>query len=326
MSSSRSALGFLPTHRVPVDGLATYPEPDPAAPPGPRVEASLDVQVLEQREDGWAELLCSNGWKAWSDGRLLEALPRFVPASGMLTFSAPDPALSPGERLDGGLDVSVIEQRPDGWARVLCSNGWSALGGRAAPARGPYRRSAAGGAVWGIGSVVGSVIGCSVGRVGAIRPARSRLRRVGNARHRRRGVHTLASADRGRTRPGRFAPPLGSGARRRRVPVDISYAFLFRVDTNAFPHIGLVGVAAGALILLYAAAPLVTGRLLPRRVLFAGSFLAVDTALLYFGRWLHPATGIGVDIGPFLVLAGGVVAAVSHFRTRPVGARGLGWI
>src|SRR5579884_2935046 len=126
MSTLDSGVDFQATHRVPAAGLATYPEPASDAPPGPRLEPALDVQVVEQRDDGWAKIACSNGWTAWGDGRLLATLPRYVPASGIVTFAAADPRQPPGARLDAGLEVAVTEQRPDGWAHVVCSNGWSA--------------------------------------------------------------------------------------------------------------------------------------------------------------------------------------------------------
>ena len=48
-----------------------------------------------------------------------------VPAGGLDAWDAPDPSRSPVDRLDAGLDVQVTE-RSGNWARVLCSNGWSA--------------------------------------------------------------------------------------------------------------------------------------------------------------------------------------------------------
>ena len=49
-----------------------------------------------------------------------------VPAGGLPTWSQPDPALPSGQALDAGLAVQVLDQRADGWTRVLCANGWSA--------------------------------------------------------------------------------------------------------------------------------------------------------------------------------------------------------
>ena len=49
-----------------------------------------------------------------------------VPASGLRAWSEPDPKRSPVATLDPGLEVRCVEQRADGWARVVCSNTWSA--------------------------------------------------------------------------------------------------------------------------------------------------------------------------------------------------------
>jgi hypothetical protein len=67
--------GFRPTHRVPKAGLASWAVPDPAAAPGPRLDSGLEVQVLESLPTEWTRVLCSNGWSAWVDGRLLEQPP-----------------------------------------------------------------------------------------------------------------------------------------------------------------------------------------------------------------------------------------------------------
>jgi len=64
---------FSPTHRTPKGGLAAWEAPDPGRPPGPRLDPRLDVEVVESRPDGWARVVCANGWSAWVDGRLLEA-------------------------------------------------------------------------------------------------------------------------------------------------------------------------------------------------------------------------------------------------------------
>lgn len=47
-----------------------------------------------------------------------------VPAVGLPTWPAPDPAAAPGPNLDPGLAVQVVEDRGD-WVRVVCENGWS---------------------------------------------------------------------------------------------------------------------------------------------------------------------------------------------------------
>jgi hypothetical protein len=65
---------FVPTHRVPAGGLWAWNEPDPTRSADATLDAGLEVRVLEQRADGWARVLCSNGWSAWTDGRRLVAL------------------------------------------------------------------------------------------------------------------------------------------------------------------------------------------------------------------------------------------------------------
>ncbi len=68
------ALDFRPTHVVPPDGLPAWEAPDAARPTDP-LDALLPVQLAERRGD-WAYVVCSNGWAAWVDGRLLVSVPR----------------------------------------------------------------------------------------------------------------------------------------------------------------------------------------------------------------------------------------------------------
>jgi len=63
------------THVVPAAGLPAWTDPDPAAAPATRLDPGLDVAV-DRREGDWAHVVCSNGWAAWVDGRLLEELIR----------------------------------------------------------------------------------------------------------------------------------------------------------------------------------------------------------------------------------------------------------
>lgn len=49
-----------------------------------------------------------------------------VPAGGLPAWSRPDPAIAPDHRLDAGLDVMVAESFANGWARIVCSNTWTA--------------------------------------------------------------------------------------------------------------------------------------------------------------------------------------------------------
>jgi hypothetical protein len=62
---------FVPTHRVPDDGMAVWAEPDPVAAPVAALDPELDVMAVEWRDDGWTRIVCSNTWSGWVDGRLL---------------------------------------------------------------------------------------------------------------------------------------------------------------------------------------------------------------------------------------------------------------
>jgi hypothetical protein len=57
---------------IPRGGVPAWSVPDPAVPPVARLDAGLRVQVLEQRQEGWARVQCGNGWAAWVDGRSLQ--------------------------------------------------------------------------------------------------------------------------------------------------------------------------------------------------------------------------------------------------------------
>ncbi len=150
---------FAPTHVVPAAGLPAWAAPDGAQAPVATLDTGLEVQLLEQRDDGWAHVVCSNGWSAWVDGRRLgarstpgepsradttpaapsapprpdapEARPvwaptHVVPAGGLPAWREPDPAQASAAIVDADLEVQLLEQRDDGWARVACSNGWTA--------------------------------------------------------------------------------------------------------------------------------------------------------------------------------------------------------
>jgi hypothetical protein len=68
-------VGWRATHRVPHDGMAAWPAPDPSVPPSATLPGSLDVQVAEQL-GAWSRVLCDNGWNGWVDGRLLQQIHR----------------------------------------------------------------------------------------------------------------------------------------------------------------------------------------------------------------------------------------------------------
>ncbi|MEU5425401.1 hypothetical protein AB0H73_07305 [Streptomyces olivoreticuli] len=75
-----AAADFRPTHVVPPDGLPTWTAPDAAVPTEP-LDPLLPVRLLDRRGD-WGQVLCSNGWTAWTDSRPLVPLPQGPPAAG----------------------------------------------------------------------------------------------------------------------------------------------------------------------------------------------------------------------------------------------------
>ncbi|MFF2147583.1 hypothetical protein [Kitasatospora sp. NPDC058190] len=48
-----------------------------------------------------------------------------VPSGGMSAWTAPDPALKAVTRIDGRVELQLLERAGD-WAHIVCSNGWSA--------------------------------------------------------------------------------------------------------------------------------------------------------------------------------------------------------
>ncbi|MEK2490405.1 hypothetical protein WN990_12630 [Kitasatospora purpeofusca] len=100
MNLPMDEFGFRPTHVAPPDGLPSWAAPDPAQPASP-LDPLLPLQLLGRAGD-WAQVLCSNGWTTWVDGRLLLSLPGAPPAAtGPPARTAdPRPALAEAE---GGL-------------------------------------------------------------------------------------------------------------------------------------------------------------------------------------------------------------------------------
>ncbi|MEU5220052.1 hypothetical protein AB0G79_28205 [Streptomyces sp. NPDC020807] len=80
---------FRPTHVVPRDGLPAWEAPDPALPAAP-LDAFLPVRLTERAGD-WGRILCSNGWSAWVDARLLVSVPDDPPAAGRPMARTADP-------------------------------------------------------------------------------------------------------------------------------------------------------------------------------------------------------------------------------------------
>jgi len=89
---------FTPTHVAPGDGLQTWAGPDPSR-PSARLDPLLPVRLADTRGN-WARIVCSNGWSAWVDGRLLVALPQRPPGTGrpLGTTDDPRPLLAALER------------------------------------------------------------------------------------------------------------------------------------------------------------------------------------------------------------------------------------
>ncbi|MFC9327127.1 hypothetical protein [Kitasatospora sp. NPDC057015] len=92
---------FRPTHVAPQDGMPTWTAPDPSH-PSARLDPLLPVQLLDRQGD-WSRIVCSNGWSAWVDGRLLISLPvEPGTAAGPLSRTAdPRPMLAETERALG---------------------------------------------------------------------------------------------------------------------------------------------------------------------------------------------------------------------------------
>ncbi|MFE7581421.1 hypothetical protein ACFU5Y_07640 [Streptomyces gardneri] len=80
---------FRPTHVVPRDGLPAWEAPDPGLPTVP-LDAFLPVRLTERAGD-WGRVLCSNGWSAWVDARLLVTVPDDPPAAGRPLTRTADP-------------------------------------------------------------------------------------------------------------------------------------------------------------------------------------------------------------------------------------------
>ncbi|MGW8360484.1 YrhB domain-containing protein [Streptomyces wedmorensis] len=64
---------WRPTHLVPEGGMPAWAEPDPAGEPVARIDAGVELQLLERAGDR-VHIVCNNGWSAWVDGRAVEPL------------------------------------------------------------------------------------------------------------------------------------------------------------------------------------------------------------------------------------------------------------
>ncbi|MET9377340.1 hypothetical protein ABZX98_24895 [Streptomyces sp. NPDC002992] len=80
---------FRPTHVVPRDGMPAWEAPDPGLPTVP-LDAFLPVELVQRLGD-WGQVLCSNGWSAWVDARLLVSVPVDPPEARQPLARTADP-------------------------------------------------------------------------------------------------------------------------------------------------------------------------------------------------------------------------------------------
>ncbi|WP_369182122.1 hypothetical protein [Streptomyces sp. Y1] len=135
MQPAMDQFAFRPSHVAPPGGMASWAAPDPAVPTA-RLDALLPVQLLARQGD-WAQVLCSNGWTAWVDGRLLLTLPQPPPAAGAAPARTvdPRPALAEAEAAlaryralledlaAGTLDLATFRERARGLRLGLVVDG-----------------------------------------------------------------------------------------------------------------------------------------------------------------------------------------------------------
>jgi hypothetical protein len=65
-----AAAAFAPTHTVPPQGMQAWAAPDPAGAVVATLGGGLPIQVTDVR-GAWANIVCSNGWTGWVDGRII---------------------------------------------------------------------------------------------------------------------------------------------------------------------------------------------------------------------------------------------------------------
>jgi Bacterial SH3 domain len=68
--SHPAASAFAPTHTVPAQGMQAWAAPDPNGAVVATLGGGLPIQITEVR-GAWAQVLCSNGWTGWVDGRII---------------------------------------------------------------------------------------------------------------------------------------------------------------------------------------------------------------------------------------------------------------
>ncbi|MCH0542916.1 hypothetical protein I3F58_25845 [Streptomyces sp. MUM 203J] len=80
---------FRATHVVPRAGLSAWETPGTSAPTVP-LDPFLPVRLTERTGD-WGRVLCSNGWSAWVDARLLVSVPAHPPSAVRAMARTADP-------------------------------------------------------------------------------------------------------------------------------------------------------------------------------------------------------------------------------------------
>ncbi|MBL3669571.1 hypothetical protein JL475_27030 [Streptomyces sp. M2CJ-2] len=117
--------------------MPAWEAPDPAG-PAVGLDPLLPVRLVERRGD-WGQVLCSNGWSAWVDGRRLLAVPQDPPAAEapLARTDDPRPLLTRAEEAlaeyraavealaDGGTDGEGFRARTHGLRIGLVVDGES---------------------------------------------------------------------------------------------------------------------------------------------------------------------------------------------------------
>lgn len=97
-----STPAFAPTHRVPDAGVNAWAQPIASPAPEAALDPGLEVVVAERRGD-WARIICSNGWSAWTDARVL------IP----ITPQGPGPVWEPPQAVVEPESAAPFDATPD---------------------------------------------------------------------------------------------------------------------------------------------------------------------------------------------------------------------
>lgn len=117
-------MSWSATHTAPEAGLQAWSAPDAGQPPVATVDPGLELQVLESR-GAWARIVCSNGWEAWVDGRLLvahdvpapSARPRLVAGAAALVIVVLVALMARGGGSDHPAGAALVDLHvPAGWS------------------------------------------------------------------------------------------------------------------------------------------------------------------------------------------------------------------